>query len=145
MSKFIYDKLGLALTEGFEGLRLTAYYDVHNILTIGYGHTGSDVYAGQIITQAQAEALLANDILTAANVVNEYVKWPIDQDQFDACVDFTFNDGQGAFERSTLLQCINKGDMVGAEAQFMLWVNSGGKRFDGLVRRRTAEVALFKQ
>ena len=55
-----------------EGLRLTAYDDATGLpvpgggkcegtLTIGYGHTGADVFPGQIITEAEAETLLAND------------------------------------------------------------------------------------
>ena len=38
-----YSDQGLALTEQFEGLRLTAYQDSVGVWTIGYGHTGRDV------------------------------------------------------------------------------------------------------
>ena len=49
-SPMTYSKTGLQLTESFEGLRLNAYYDLGGVLTIGYGHTGPDVTAGQQIT-----------------------------------------------------------------------------------------------
>jgi len=145
VNNFVYDHAGLVLTEGFEGLRLVGYPDVRGVPTNGYGHTGPDVYIGQIIEQAQAEAWLASDIAWAAQAVNDMVTVPIDQNQFDALVDFVFNDGAQAFKTSHLLIFINENNFAAAEDQFMLWVNSGGKRFDGLVRRRTAEVALFKQ
>lgn len=45
----------MALVKKFEGLRLTAYRDSVGVLTIGYGHTGSDVTAGMTITNAKAE------------------------------------------------------------------------------------------
>ena len=52
---------GRKLIETFEGLRLTSYQDQRGIWTIGYGHTG-DVYANEIITQEEADNLLAIDL-----------------------------------------------------------------------------------
>ena len=43
------------LVKEFEGCRLTAYKDSVGVLTIGYGHTGSDVKPGMTITQARAD------------------------------------------------------------------------------------------
>ena len=141
---FVYDHAGLMLTESMEGCELKAYWDKFaSCWTIGYGHTGPDVHEGLIITLAQADILLAGDILAAAACVNASVIYPISQAQFDACVDFTFNTGRGAFLRSTLLKLINAGQLRAAAEQFLLWVNSGGQRVNGLVRRRTAERALF--
>jgi lysozyme len=60
-----YSKNGLALTESFEGLRLTAYQDVRAVWTIGYGHTGTDARPGMTITQVQAEQLLLEDVAHA--------------------------------------------------------------------------------
>ncbi len=70
-----YSKQGLSLTESFEGCKLTAYEDPlrNGLLTIGYGHVGSDVHSGMTITQEQAEELLASDIHWANNVVNNMV------------------------------------------------------------------------
>ncbi len=51
-----------ALVKEFEGLRLTAYICPAGVLTIGWGHTGPDVYSGQTITVAQAETFLDNDL-----------------------------------------------------------------------------------
>ncbi len=143
MNSFTYDNQGLALTEGFEGCRLIAYQDVRGIWTIGYGHTGSDVVTGLVITQTQAEALLVSDVAAAVACVNHAVLVDITQDEFDALVDFTFNAGRGAFLQSTLLRKLNAGDIAGTAAQFALWVNAGGVKCSGLVRRREAEELLF--
>jgi lysozyme len=140
---YSYDNQGLGFTEGFEGCRLVAYQDVAGIWTIGYGHTGTDVVEGVVITQAQAVSLLVSDVAAAAACVNHAVEVPITQDEFDALVDFTFNAGRGAFVTSTLLRKLNVGDLQAAAAQFSRWVNAGGKPVSGLVRRRAAEEELF--
>jgi lysozyme len=142
---YSYDNQGLALTEGFEGCRLVAYQDVRGIWTIGYGHTGIDVYEGLVITQTMAVTLLVSDLAAAVACVNHAVIVPITQDEFDGLVDFVFNDGRGAFVTSTLLRDLNAGDFASAAGQFGLWVNSGGQRQAGLVRRREAEEELFRR
>ena len=139
-----YSSNGLTLTKNFEGLRLTAYRDCDGILTIGYGHTGADVHEGQTITEPEAEALLLRDMQTAIAAVNELVKVPLTQGQFDALVDFCFNAGQGSLRGSTLLKMVNRGDFAGAAAQFGLWVYAGGQVEPGLVDRRKAEMEMFE-
>lgn len=155
MSQFVYSKSGLQLTEQFEGCRLTAYQDSVGVWTIGYGHTGPDVYKGLTITQEQAEALLTKDIAKAAAAVNRLVTLDragdpdtdglpdLTQEEFDALVDFTFNLGAGNLASSTLLKKLNAGDIEGAAAEFPKWVHAGGKVLAGLVKRRDAERALF--
>jgi len=46
----------------FEGFRRDAYRDVTGVLTIGYGHTGSDVREGDRLTTYAAEELLMMDL-----------------------------------------------------------------------------------
>jgi lysozyme len=140
---FTYSAEGLALTKQFEGLRLTGYQDSGGVWTIGYGHTGSIVVAGMNISQADAEALLRGDLAAAVACVNREVTAEISQQQFDALVDFCFNVGRGNFLKSSLLRKVNLGDVAGAAAQFLLWVNAGGKKIEGLVRRRSAEQEMF--
>ncbi len=139
-----YSDQGLALTEQFEGLRLTAYQDSVGKWTIGYGHTGADVTPGLTITQEQASALLLQDVASAVAAVNRLVTVPLTQNQFDALVDFTFNAGQGNLASSTLLRELNAGNTAGAAAQFLVWVYAGGVQLPGLVKRRQAESALFQ-
>jgi hypothetical protein len=61
----------------------------------------------------------------------------------DALVSFSYNCGSGALAKSTLLKCVNAGDFQGAARQFVMWNKSQGVIVLGLVRRRTAEAALF--
>jgi lysozyme len=143
MAEMDYSEAGYALTEQFEGLRLQAYQDSVGVWTIGYGHTGPDVQPGMTITQAQAAALLQQDVASSVSCVNGAVTVDLQQNQFDALVDFAFNLGCGALRGSTLLKMVNAGDFAGAAGQFGRWVNAGGKPLPGLVKRRAAEAALF--
>lgn len=95
VNNLTYSVKGLALTEQFEGCRLTAYQDQVGVWTIGYGHTGADVTAGLTITGAQAQALLSQDVSSAAACVNNVVAVRLTQEEFDAMVDFVFNLGPG--------------------------------------------------
>jgi lysozyme len=101
------------------------------------------VREGLTITREQAEQLLLGDVSKAVATVNRVVTVDLTQDEFDALVDFTFNLGCSAFESSTLLKDLNKGDIAGAAAQFERFDHAGGKVVAGLLRRRTAEASLF--
>jgi lysozyme len=144
VNSFTYSKDGLALTQQFEGCRLTAYQDQVGVWTIGYGHTGADVAAGLTITQDQAIALLASDVAASAAFVNQAVTVPLQQHEFDALVDFVFNLGRAAFAGSTLLKQLNTGNFDAAAGQFALWDHAGGKVVAGLLRRRQAETVMFQ-
>jgi lysozyme len=143
INNLTYSNNGLSLTEQFEGCKLTAYQDQVGVWTIGYGHTGHDVAAGLTITQDQAQNLLAQDVTSAAACVNKSVTVALNQNQFDALVDFVFNLGAGAFLSSSLLRDLNAGNFTAAAAQFNAWDHAGGVVVPGLLRRRQAETALF--
>jgi lysozyme len=144
LNNLTYSAKGLALTQQFEGCRLTAYQDQVGVWTIGYGHTGSDVTPGLTITEEQSKALLAKDVCSAAACVNNVVTVKLAQEEFDALVDFVFNLGAGAFRGSTMLRLLNVGDFEGAAAQFERWSRAGGVIVAGLLRRRQAEASLFR-
>jgi GH24 family phage-related lysozyme (muramidase) len=136
---------GIDLIKKFEGCRLKAYKAVKTEIyfTIGYGHYGSDVKEGQVITQAEANRLLETDLRKFVLGVNALLKVPVNQNQFDALVSFAFNCGVGALQKSTLLKYINITDFISASNEFDEWVHAGGKVLNGLVNRRAAEKALF--
>lgn len=145
MANFKYSAAGLALTKQFEGIELKAYQDSVGVWTIGYGHTGIDVKPGMTITEDQASVLLAADVAWAVTCVNKSVTAAINQNQFDAMVDFVFNLGCAAFGQSTLLRMVNAGDFAGAAGQFLRWNKAGGKVLAGLTKRRQGEMALFQK
>ena len=82
----------IALTKSMEGLRLKAYQDSGGIITIGFGHTGEEAQPDNIITEAEAENLLTQDLQDAANLVDS-LDCEFTQNQFDALCDLVFNMG----------------------------------------------------
>lgn len=134
---------GVNLIKEFEGLELKAYKDAVGIVTIGYGSTGPHVSMGQTVTQAEAEALLMKDVSRFEIGVEQLVKVPLNQNQFDALVSFAFNLGLGNLGSSTLLRKLNSKDYVGAANEMLRWNKAKGKVLKGLTRRRVAEKALF--
>lgn len=146
MNNLAYSQTGILLTEHSEGTRLEAYWDATGkCWTIGTGHTGGDVYEGLVWNQEQADNALKQDIFWAQHAVQTLVTVPLNQNQFDALVDFVFNDGVGNFKTSTMLSKLNAGDFIGADAEFAKWIHSGGKVLPGLVTRRNAEAVLFSE
>lgn len=134
---------GIDLIKDFEKLRLESYDDGGGVITIGYGHTGSDVYLGLKIDEEEAIRLLKFDLLIAEECVDESVEVELSQERFDALVSFVFNVGCKAFKSSTLLKLLNTGNYDGAKGQFGRWNKDNGKVLAGLIRRRAAEVELF--
>lgn len=138
---------GINLIKQFEGCRLTAYQDSVGVWTIGYGWTqpvdGKPVGKGMTITQQKADDLLKQGVIQYENGVNSLVKVQLNQNQFDALVDFAYNLGVNALKGSTLLRKINTGDYAGAANEFTKWNKAGGKELAGLTRRREAEKSLF--
>lgn len=130
------------LLKEFEGLRLEAYKDVAGVWTIGYGHTGG-VKAGDSITLEQAKQLLDQDLVRFEKAVNDGVKRPMTQNQYNAFVSLAYNIGVSGFLGSTALRRFNAGDVKGAADAITWWNQAGGKVVKGLVRRRAAERDLF--
>ena len=133
---------GIELIKQSEGLRTKAYDDTGGVKTIGYGHTGDAVKKGKI-SEAEAEALLQQDVAEAQSAVDSLVQVPLSQSQYDALVSLAFNIGYGQLEQSTLLKKLNAGDYEGAAKEFERWVFDDGKKLPGLVKRRQREAKLF--
>lgn len=134
---------GLRTLKRLEGLVLETYRDAVGVLTIGYGHTGSEAFEGNRITKARAEELLMQDIKPAEEAIQNYVTVPLTKEQHSALVLFIFNVGVGAFKRSTLLKKLNQSDYLGAADEFLRWNKAGGKVLKGLSIRRNDERQMF--
>lgn len=135
------------LVAEFEGYSAVPYRCPAGVWTIGYGTTrigGKPVTATtEPVTEARAEALLRDDLAQAARDVERLCRMPLTLNQRAALISFTYNLGAGALQRSTLLRHLKAGLYDQAADQFDVWVMAGGKRLNGLVRRRAAEKALF--
>lgn len=134
---------GLNLIKSFEGLRLEAYKPVktEKYYTIGYGHYGADVKAGQKISLMYAELLLLQDLKRFEANVNSYdYKYRWTQNEYDALVSFAYNIG-------SINQLTANGKRTKAEIgdAMLKYVKAGNKTLPGLVARRTKERALYVQ
>lgn len=134
---------GLSLIKKFEGCELQAYRCAANVLTIGYGSI-KGVTEDMEITQDEAESLLSEEMPEYEGYINDMVKVPLKQHQFDAMVCWVFNLGSGNLSSSTLLKKLNNSEYDEVPAQMKRWNKAGGKVLDGLIRRREAEALLFK-
>jgi lysozyme len=136
-------KAGLDLIKSFEGLKLRAYLCPAKVWTIGFGSTGPHVVPGKVITEAQADELLQDDLDRFEKAVTRLVTVPLHQNQYDALVSFAFNVGISALEKSTLLKRVNAKLFDQAAGEFQKWNRAAGRPLAGLTRRRAAEAALF--
>jgi lysozyme len=127
----------------FEGLALKAYRCPAGVLTIGYGHTGSDVYEGQEITKDEALDLLADDLRKHFDAIKRMITVEVTENQCVALLSFAFNVGATNFQRSSVRKNLNRGAPLQAAESFLLWNRAGGKVLPGLTRRRNAERRLF--
>lgn len=134
---------GLNLIKEFEGLRLCKYKDPVGIWTICYGHVLANPDRVNCVSQQECDRILREDVRRFEQCVNSNVKVPINSNQFSSLVSFSFNVGCGALQGSTLLRQLNARNYGQVCPELKKWVNGGGRRLPGLVRRRDAECALF--
>lgn len=132
-----------------EALRLTAYLPTKNdVWTIGWGHTKT-AKQGMVITEAQAEQLLRDDLVWVEAAIDRMVKVAITQNQRDALGSLIFNIGATNFSKSTVLRKLNAKDYKGAADAFLMWDKQKDKQtgqmvaLRGLTRRRQQERDLF--
>lgn len=129
---------GLDFIAGNEGLTLTVKDDVGRKV-IGYGH---DLLPGESfsngITKDEAITLMESDVAKVDEAMrHQHLALDLNQNQWDAVADFTFNCGVGA-----LVQLLAHGaDQI--PVQLPRWVHAGGKILPGMVSRRNKEVDLF--
>ena len=133
---------GIDLIKEFEGLELVSYLCPAKVWTIGYGHI-KGVEEGMEWTEEQAEEALKEEVIGYCRFVEEYVKVPLNQNQFDALVSWTYNLGPTSLKNSTMLKVLNEGNYDQVPEQIKRWNKARGQVLNGLVRRRDAEAELF--
>ena len=136
------------LVKEYEGFEAKAYKCPAGVWTIGYGTTaaagvGVVPEAGMVIGKTEAEGYLHAALDKFSSQIAPAIKAPINEIEFGAFVSLAYNIGTGAFKKSSALRHFNAGDKGKAADALMLWNKAGGKVLAGLVRRRTAERALF--
>lgn len=138
----------LNLIKECEGFRAEPYLCPANVPTIGYGSTryadGRAVTLSDApISETEAVELMKATLTEYETAVTRYVTAPLNQNQFDALVDFAYNLGPQNLKTSTLLKLLNEQQYTEAANEFDRWVHSGGKKLPGLIKRRALEKELF--
>lgn len=151
MANEVSDRGALEIAE-HEGIVLGPYLCSAKVWTDGVGHTASagghdpaklqKVDTRKWPTHAVNEAILKAlkqfdvDLRVYETRVNQAVKVPVTQHEFDALVSFDLN--TGGILKAILTKLLNKGDRKGAADGFMGWLKP-----KEITKRRTAERNLF--
>jgi lysozyme len=138
---------GINLIKRFEGLRLESYMCAADKLTVGWGHR-CDLPLGTKITMAQAMQFLDFDLNICESCLLTNLP-DLNQNQFDALIDFVFNIGTHRFLTSHLYHLIFNDihNDTAIRIEFLKWVyihvHGIAVKSDWQLQRRSAEVALF--
>lgn len=140
---------GIAIIKKYEGFSAKPYLCPAGIPTIGYGNTyypdGHTIKLTDApITEAKATEILMGILNKYEGAVNRYAQKPINQNQFDALVSFTYNVGMENLRTSTLMKKlnINPSDPT-IKDEFLKWTRSNGVVLAGLKKRRAEEAQLY--
>ncbi|MFL1552483.1 lysozyme [Pseudomonas sp. D47] len=157
--KVITLAIGLAIpTVGyFEGRHLLAYLDPVGIPTICDGWT-KGVKLGDTATPAQCDLWTIQALEEAERIFDQAVPEPIRSSisptSKASFLSFIYNVGPGKpgvkdgfiwlkdGRNSTMVQLLRQGRVAEACRQLPLWASAAGKRLNGLVLRRAAELQL---
>lgn len=142
--------LALELIKKYEGFSSKPYLCPAGVWTIGYGNTKylNGIRVGKndpSISEKEAEEMLSltvekeflPKVLELSPVLKQH------PNKLAAILSFCYNLGAGAYAKSTLRKKVNAKLWDDAALEFMRWVNAGGKKLNGLVKRRAEESSLF--
>tara|TARA_R110002051_G_scaffold23587_1_gene59370 strand:- start:56 stop:541 length:486 start_codon:yes stop_codon:yes gene_type:complete len=133
--------IATAVVSYYEGYQPTAYRDPVGVPTICFGHTAT-ARMGQTLSQERCTQLLQADLGHAFSAVDRRAQVDLPPPTRAALASFVYNVGEGTFARSTLLRKLNAGDLRGACHELSRWVYAGGRKLNGLVKRRATEREL---
>lgn len=148
---------GIQMIMRHEGFRAYPYNDSAGHATIGYGtllHKGSVTASDKLkysegILRDDARKLLDVAVRNFEVKLNKAVTVKINQNQFDALMDWVYNLGPGKLREDTCswLRNLNKGNFDKVPAGIRMWdaavVNGVKMHLPGLRKRREDEIALF--
>ncbi|KAH7146981.1 lysozyme-like domain-containing protein [Dactylonectria estremocensis] len=138
----------------FEGFVPHIYNDAAGYPTVGYGHLCknskcTDVKYPIPLSKANGKKLLADDMAKFEKCITAMMnsKVMLNKNQYGALISWSFNVGCGAAKDSTLVKRLNNREnpKIVIPQELAKWVYAGGKKLQGLVRRRNAEIALSKK
>jgi lysozyme len=143
--------LAADLCRFFEGFSSKPYICPAGYPTIGYGTVYKPDGTKVTMQDAPISRELANDWLMRelehnymAGVLKASPTLITNQRLLAAITDFAYNLGVGRYRASTLKRRVDSNDLLGMETELRKWVRGGGKVLPGLVKRRQAEIDLFR-
>ena len=143
--------LAADLCRFFEGFSSKPYICPAGYPTIGYGTVykpdGSKVtMRDQPISRELANEWLMRELQHnyMAGVLKASPILIANQRLLAAITDFAYNLGVGRYRASTLKRRVDSNDLLGVETELRKWVRGGGRVLPGLVKRRQAEIDLFR-
>ncbi len=143
--QFNISDIGLRLIKAYEGYSPNGQILRGGKKIVGYGRVTQDMTAK--LSEKDANTQLMADLSDIENIVNTNVHAAMSQGQFDALCSLAYSIGADAFLSSDILHAMNRGEVIAAANGFDSWRlgKIDGKVYvvDALVRRRTAEKALF--
>ena len=133
--------VGLALSEGYSDRAIIPVPGDRP--TTGFGTTfradGSAVQITDKTTPPRALVDLLRDAGKFEQAVKRCAPVPMHPHEYSAFVSFTYNVGEGAFCKSTLVKKLLALDYPGACAEILRWDQVQGRTVRGLTIRRQAE------
>ncbi len=149
------------LTAPSEGFVDRPYLDIVGVRTACYGTTDNNnigvVIKDKIYTEQECTLMLAQELREIEHKITPMIKVPVNDYQKAAFLDFSYNLGTTAFQKSSILGLMNAGNTKAACTRLMEYVFAGsckegmkdcvqtssGKwkfKFNGLVTRRELEM-----
>lgn len=149
------------LTAPSEGLITSPYLDGIGLKTVCYGTTNNNnigvVIKDKTYTEQECTLMLAQELQEIEEKITPMIKVPVNDYQKAAFLDFSYNLGVSAFQKSSILGLMNAGNTKAACTRLMEYVFAGsckqgmkdcvqtssGKwkfKFNGLVKRRELEM-----
>jgi len=143
--------LAADLCRFFEGFSSKPYICPAGYPTIGYGTVYKPDGTKVTMRDQPISRELANDWLMRelqhnymAGVLKASPILIANERLLAAITDFAYNLGVGRYRASTLKRRVDSNDLLGVETELRKWIRGGGRVLPGLVKRRQAEIDLFR-
>lgn len=142
---------GVAVLNQEEGYSNRVYLDSIGLPTVCTGHMDRSMRVGDYYDDRTCRELLRRDTASVHAMLVRNIKVPLYQWEYDALMLLCINIGNANCASSTLFKKINRGDYVGAAAEFPRWRFAGGRDCQirsnncyGVYVRRYTEQAMWK-